>query len=246
MTRSAPATAATAAAPSIPLLPLPPPTCVVCGRTLPPTPPRSRPRRCYCSRTCHERRKAELQRTVARQILPAVRRCARCGRRLPEDAHGSQKYCADPCAGLAKHDSSLRAMRAHRLRLRRRRTSTSAPPRKKCAQCGRRLPQNAHGRRKYCGPRCTHTANLAQQRARYARLRVRIARRERAARRAANVVAGRRHCLTCGRPIALRAHGNVVHCRKCAALPQSRRALLRGRTEGAAAAAAAAASGAKR
>jgi len=91
-------------------------------------------------------------------VLPVLReRCARCGKPLPDDAHGQTKYCGPVCAKAAKADMDRRraeetehaSQRAYQA------AWTKKQPERECPGCGRSF-QPKHHDTKYCSRKCFH------------------------------------------------------------------------------------------
>lgn len=91
-------------------------------------------------------------------VLPILReRCSRCGKKMPEDAHGLEKYCGPVCASAAKED--LRQRRYEEFGRVKNAASLAARAAKqatrKCQSCGRYFQPKWEDNR-FCSLKCFH------------------------------------------------------------------------------------------
>lgn len=72
-----------------------------------------------------------------------MKRCAVCGKKLPDNPHPRLKYCSDEC----------RREGAERLRRAKRKAESLSKPKQICLRCGRKFRRFSQGTCFYC-PKC--------------------------------------------------------------------------------------------
>ena len=108
--------------------------------------------------------------------VPKKRLCPVCGKQISKYAHGSRRYCSDPCRYEAGRRSTL-----DRYHQRVGHTDEDRPKRV-CGYCGKAIPMHIHGSNRYCSPECKHERELERARAKWVKRKDKVNEKRRAMR----------------------------------------------------------------